>query len=90
MVLIITIIIIINHFFLNSSFFEFVGHLKWIILITLIVVLFVGTSFVTLWSLVLPKVEHSLYFHRNKELTLNNKLQQPIGVIIDENISVSN
>lgn len=46
-----------------------------------------STSFVTLWSLVLPKVEHSLYFHRNKELTLSNKLQQPIGVIIDDNIS---
>lgn len=55
----------------------------------MIVVWFVGTSFVTLWSLVLPKVEHSLYFHRNKELTINNKRHQSNEVTIDDNASVS-
>ncbi|XP_060861226.1 folate transporter 1-like isoform X2 [Metopolophium dirhodum] len=46
-----------------------------------------STSFVTLWSLVLPKVEHSLYFHRNKELSVNIKRHQSNGVAIDDNIS---
>jgi len=55
----------------------------------LIVIWFVGTSFVTLWSLFLPKVEHSLYFHRNKELTVNIQRHQSNGVAIDDNVSVS-
>ncbi|XP_025190482.1 thiamine transporter 1-like isoform X2 [Melanaphis sacchari] len=46
-----------------------------------------STSFVTLWTLVLPKVEHSLYFHRNKELPVNIKLKLSNGVAIDDNAS---
>ncbi|XP_026820186.1 folate transporter 1-like [Rhopalosiphum maidis] len=46
-----------------------------------------STSFVTLWTLILPKVDHSLYFHRNKELTVNIKLEQSNGVTIDDNVS---
>ncbi|KAL4119316.1 hypothetical protein QTP88_012141 [Uroleucon formosanum] len=45
-----------------------------------------STSFVTLWSLILPKVEHSLYFHRNEELTVNMKQHQSNGVTIDDTV----
>jgi len=46
-----------------------------------------STSFVTLWTLILPNVEHSLYFHRNKELAVNVKLEQFNEVTISDNVS---
>jgi len=50
----------------------------------------VGTSFVTIWALFLPKVEHSLYFHRNKESTETHKCQyQSNEITIPENALVS-
>lgn len=52
---------------------------------------YIGTSFVTVWALFLPKVEHSLYFHRNnKESTDNNKCEyQSNDITIPENAPVS-
>lgn len=44
-----------------------------------------GTSFVTIWALFLPKVENSLYFHRNKQLT-NHHNSESINDFIESNI----
>lgn len=49
---------------------------------------YLGTSFVTVWALFLPKVEHSLYFHRDTELTENNKCQSN-DIAVFENAPVS-
>lgn len=43
----------------------------------------------TIWALFLPKVKHSLYFHRNKESTVNSEFDQSVGVTINENTGVS-
>lgn len=46
-----------------------------------------GTSFVTIWALFLPKVNHSLYFHRNKE---DNTIQHQLnGIIVSDDACVS-
>jgi len=55
----------------------------------LIIFLFVGTFFVTIWAFFLPKVEHSLYFH-TKEYTENIQLHQSDNkvIAIPENATV--
>lgn len=51
----------------------------------------IGTSFVTIWALFLPKVEHSLYFHKNNKSTGSNKLQYrtDVNTIVEDNVNVS-
>lgn len=52
--------------------------------------LFTGTSFVTIWALFLPKVNHSLYFHRNKELSEDYKIQHQLnGITVPDDAYVS-
>lgn len=47
-----------------------------------------STSFVTVWSLFLPKVQHSLYFHRNDVSSENNRLpNQSHGINMPKHVS---
>ncbi|XP_025408125.1 folate transporter 1-like [Sipha flava] len=47
--------------------------------IHLVYISIISTSFVTVWALFLPKVQHSLYFHRNKKPSENGKSDYQIN-----------
>ncbi|VVC43599.1 Reduced folate carrier,Major facilitator superfamily domain [Cinara cedri] len=54
----------------------------------LVYISIISTSFVTIWALFLPKVNYSLYFHRNKDPKLNNYVEhQSSGIDITGNTS---